>query len=42
MAAVQKVFERYSSECRVQTARQDVPAEPVALDFDTQPAARAT
>ena len=42
IAAVQQVFERHRCECRVQTARQDVPAEPVALDFDVQPAVRAT
>jgi phosphoribosyl 1,2-cyclic phosphodiesterase len=40
VAAARQVFERRACDCRVQTASQDEPAEPVALNAGVQPAAR--
>ena len=39
-AAARQVLERRRCDCRVQTASQDIPAEPVALEIGVQPTIR--
>ncbi len=40
VAAAQQVFDRCNCECRVQTASQNVPSEPVALDMGVEPSSQ--